>query len=105
MLIRGIDQTREEAQRYVAVSWAGMADVHSGVNESGLVVMLHAARTEQSKWPHVGRPVPLILAAALRGDHTIEEVAQRFRDSPFHAATMVVVAETATGRAAAPSIR
>src|SRR6185503_1024103 len=90
----------ERGQRCVTVSWAGIVGAVSGVNESGLVVMLHAARTEKTKWPHVGRPVPMILAAALREDRTIEDVAKRFRESPYHAAALIVVPETNTGLSA-----
>ncbi len=89
-----------EGARYVCVSWAGMIGAISGVNEHGLVVMLHAARTESTRFPAPGRPVPLILRDALLHDRTIEEVAARFRGSPRHAAAIVVVAEGATGRSA-----
>ncbi len=84
--------------RYVAVSWAGMLGVVSGVNAHGLVVMLHATRTDATKWPRVGRPVPLILRDALREDRTIDQVVERFRRSPYHGAALVVVGEGGTGR-------
>ncbi len=89
-----------EGARYACVSWAGMIGVVSGVNEHGLVLMLHAARTESTRTPSAGRPVPFILRDALLHDRTIEEVADRFRRSPRHAAAMVLVAEGATGRSA-----
>ncbi len=88
------------ATPYVAVAWAGMLGVVSGVNRDGLVVMLHAGRTEASKWPRPGRPVPMILRDALAADRTIEDVAERFRTSPTHAAAIVLVAETGSGRSA-----
>ncbi|MCE9634210.1 MAG: C45 family peptidase [Planctomycetes bacterium] len=87
--------------RYVAVSWAGMLGVVSGVNEHGLVVMLHAARTERTRWPRPGTPVPFLLRDALMHDRTIEDVAARFRRTPDHAAAIVLVAESETGRSAA----
>ncbi len=90
----------QSGQRYVHVAWAGMAGVVTGVNESGLVVLLHAARTTSSRWPRVGAPIPLILRDALREDSTIEDVAARLEQSPQHAAAIVVVAETRTGRSA-----
>jgi hypothetical protein len=89
-----------EGARYVCVSWAGMIGVVSGVNEHGLCLMLHAARTESTRTPSVGRPVPFILRDALLHDRTIEEVADRFRRSPRHAAALVLVAEGTTGRSA-----
>lgn len=89
-----------EGSRYVCVSWAGMLGVVSGVNEHGLVVMLHAARTERTRRPRSGTPVPFLLRDALLHDRTIEEVAERFRRTPVHAAAIVLVAEGATGRSA-----
>lgn len=88
------------AARYVCVSWAGMLGVVSGVNEHGLVLMLHAARTERTRWPRPGTPVPFLLRDALMNDRTIEEVAERFRRAPDHAAAIVLAAESATGRSA-----
>jgi hypothetical protein len=86
--------------RYVSVSWAGMLGVVTGVNSRGLFVALHAARTERTRRPRPGTPVPLLLRDALVADATIEDVAERLRRSPEHAAAIVIVAEGATGRSA-----
>jgi hypothetical protein len=90
----------ESGMRFVSVAWAGMLGVVSGVNEEGLVVALHAARTERTRRPRVGVPVPLLLRDAMLHDRTIEEVAARLRNAPPHAAAIVVVAEGRTGRSA-----
>lgn len=90
----------DRGARYVAVSWAGMMGVVSGVNEHGLALVLHAARTERTRWPRTGTPVPFLLRDALLHDRTIEEVAERFRRNGAHAAALVVAAEAATGRSA-----
>jgi hypothetical protein len=87
-------------KRYVSVSWAGMLGVVTGVNADGLFLALHAARTERTRRPRPGTPVPLLLRDALLEDATIEQVAERLRRAPEHAAAIVVVGEGRTGRSA-----
>jgi Acyl-coenzyme A:6-aminopenicillanic acid acyl-transferase len=83
--------TPDQGHRLVAVTWAGMVGVVTGVNDQGVYISINAAGS--SDFRRYGTPTTLVVLKALQFSQTAEEAVEIFKEATTFITDIFVVAD------------
>ena len=83
---------------WAAVGWPGELGVVTGVNASGIAVMVDPARTSDVRPTRTARPVAMLARAVLEQAGTLDDALKLIEGTPTLGAAVLVVVDGASGK-------